>query len=78
LRGHFYVIAEYPSSNWVENLRKDGDVKIRMGGSEFRGRARILLTDTDVELVREVQSLSQQKYGWGDGLVVEIIRSGDS
>jgi deazaflavin-dependent oxidoreductase (nitroreductase family) len=75
LRGRFYVIAEYPTSNWVQNLGKDSDVKVRVSEREFAGRARVLSEETDGELVGEVQSLSRQKYGWGDGLVVEIVPS---
>ena len=73
LRGRFYVIAEYPTSNWVQNLRAHPDVKVRVAGQEFAGRARVLSKEHDEKLVREVQSLSQEKYGWSDGLVVEIV-----
>ena len=73
LRGRFYVIAEYATSNWVENLRAYPEVKVRVGGQEFAGRARILSKEQDRELVGQVQSLSIEKYGWGDGLVVEIL-----
>ena len=73
LRERFYVIAEYPTSNWVGNLRAHPEVKVRVGGEEFAGRARILSKDQDGELVGEVQALSVKKYGWCDGLVVEIL-----
>jgi deazaflavin-dependent oxidoreductase (nitroreductase family) len=73
LRERFYVIAEYPTSNWVGNLRAHPEVKVRVGGEEFAGRARVLSKEGDGELVAEVQSLSVKKYGWGDGLVVEIV-----
>jgi deazaflavin-dependent oxidoreductase (nitroreductase family) len=73
LRGRFYVIAEYPTSNWVENLRADPEVEVRVHEQDFAGHARILSKERDLELVEEVQSLSAKKYGWGDGLVVEIV-----
>ncbi len=72
LRGRFYVIAEYATSNWVQNVREHSEVKVRVGGQEFDGRARVLSTESDAQLVAEVQSLSRKKYGWGDGLVVQI------
>jgi hypothetical protein len=67
------VIAEYPDSNWVENLRADPEVKVRVGGEEFAGCAHVLSKEQDGELVAEVQALSVKKYGWGDGLVAEIL-----
>jgi F420H(2)-dependent quinone reductase len=75
LRGRFYVIAEYLTSNWVANLHAHPEVKVRLGEMEFAGHARLLSKDQDGELVGEVQALSTKKYGWGDGLVVEIAPS---
>jgi deazaflavin-dependent oxidoreductase (nitroreductase family) len=72
LRGRFYVIAEYATSNWVQNVRQHPDVKVRVGGQEFAGRAAILSKEQGAETIAEVQALSQQKYGWSDGRVVEI------
>jgi hypothetical protein len=48
-------------------------VQIRIGEEIFAARARILSEETDFERVRVVQELSRRKYGWGDGLVVELI-----
>lgn len=73
LRGRFYVIAEYPTSNWVKNLRAEPEVNVRVGGTDFAAQARSLSKGQDGGLVGEVQALSVKKYGWGDGLVVEIL-----
>jgi deazaflavin-dependent oxidoreductase (nitroreductase family) len=73
LRGRFYLIAEYPDSNWVGNIRAHADVKVRVAGQEYAGQARILSKEQHGELVGEVQALSHQKYGWSDGLVIEIV-----
>lgn len=70
---HFYVIAEHSSSQWVRNLRADPQVKIRIGGRQFPAKACILSKEAQAALVTEIQSLSERKYGWGDGLVVEIV-----
>jgi deazaflavin-dependent oxidoreductase (nitroreductase family) len=72
LRGRFYVIAEYPTSQWVQNIRVGSAVKVRVADEKFSAQARIL-PETEPDLRAEVQALSQEKYGWGDGLVVEII-----
>ena len=67
---HFYVIAEYPTSNWVQNLVACPEVQVRIAGNSFRARAQII---PESDLSRVIQKLSRDKYGWGDGLVVELM-----
>ena len=69
----FYVIAEYPTSNWVRNLQAHSEVSIRVAQQTLTARARALLPETDAGLIEAVQKLSSSKYGWGDGLVVELV-----
>jgi len=71
--GRFYVIGEYPTSHWVQNLQADSRVQFRVAGKRFTARARILSAETEGELYRSVQEQSRKKYGWGAGLVVELI-----
>jgi deazaflavin-dependent oxidoreductase (nitroreductase family) len=71
--GNFYVVAEYATSNWVVNLRANPAVQVRVAGESFSARARILTQETDPELHKNIQALSTKKYGWGDGLVVELV-----
>jgi deazaflavin-dependent oxidoreductase (nitroreductase family) len=66
----FYVIAEYPTSHWVQNLQADPRVQVRLAGKNFAARAVSLSPET--ELHRAIQEQSRTKYGWGDGLVVEL------
>jgi deazaflavin-dependent oxidoreductase (nitroreductase family) len=74
LGDRFYVMAEYPTSHWVQNLRAHPEVKVRVAGHEFPGTARIV-EHSETELVRHVKALSQEKYGWSDGLIVELLPS---
>jgi deazaflavin-dependent oxidoreductase (nitroreductase family) len=69
----FYVIAEHLTSNWLLNLRAKPEVQVRVGEKAFPARARVLSSERDLELIQTVQELSRKKYGWGDGLVVELI-----
>jgi len=71
--GRFYVIAEYPTSHWLQNLRAHPKAQVRLAGKSFAARARIVSPETEPELHRAVQALSRQKYGWGEGLIVELI-----
>ena len=68
--GRFYLIAEYATSNWIRNLLACPQVEIRVAGNSFRAGARVLSPETD--LARAIQRLSRDKYGWGDGLDVEL------
>ena len=68
---NFYVIAEYPTSNWVQNLIAYPEVHVRVAENRFKARARVIPIETD--LSRAIQQLSRGKYGWGDGLVVELM-----
>jgi deazaflavin-dependent oxidoreductase (nitroreductase family) len=68
----FYVIAEYETSNWVRNVRECADVQVRVAGFSFAGTARIVPAESEPELHEKVRNLSWEKYGWGDGLVVEL------
>lgn len=70
--GCFYVIAEYDTSHWVQNVRTHSEVQVRVGGKNLAARARVLSAETDGDLLRAVQELSRKKYGWGEGTVVEL------
>ena len=43
-----------------------------MGGRTFGARARVVDGATDRDLGTAIRALSEAKYGWGDGLVVEL------
>jgi deazaflavin-dependent oxidoreductase (nitroreductase family) len=73
LNGHYYVIAEYPTSHWVRNLQAHPEVQIRVAGKSLTARACVLSPETDSALIPAVQELSRNKYGWGEGLVVELL-----
>jgi deazaflavin-dependent oxidoreductase (nitroreductase family) len=74
--GRFYILAEHSHrTQWVKNIARNPRVRVRVGtrGSrEFEATARALDPERDAEAWRTAQRLSQQKYGWGDGLPVEI------
>ncbi|HZQ24265.1 MAG TPA: nitroreductase family deazaflavin-dependent oxidoreductase [Terriglobales bacterium] len=76
--GRFYIIAEFQQSQWVQNLRANPDVQIRVGETIWQARARLLSPEKEAELIRSVQELSRTKYGWGDGLVVELVPEGET
>jgi deazaflavin-dependent oxidoreductase (nitroreductase family) len=71
--GRQYVIAEHGErAQWVQNIRADVRVNWRVGERAFRGRARVVDPVAESALVLDVKALSAFKYGWSDGLVVEL------
>ncbi len=45
---------------------------LRVANQTFAARARVVSTEIEADLYRSVQELSRQKYGWGDGTIVEL------
>jgi len=71
--GSFYVIAEHRErAQWVRNIQADPRVRVRVGDRVFDATARSLSEEDEPDLVRTIKGLSDAKYGWSDGLVVEI------
>lgn len=71
--GRYYLVAEHGSkARWVQNLLADPVVRVRVGARRFRGLARVVDQGAERSLVAVIRARSEAKYGWGDGLVVEI------
>ena len=70
--GRYYVIAEFAHSQWVRNLQADPRVLVRLEDGPVRATARMLDPASEPELNSAVQQLSREKYGWGEGIVVEL------
>jgi deazaflavin-dependent oxidoreductase (nitroreductase family) len=73
--GRFYLIAEYPTSQWMRNLQAHPEAQVRIAGENFTIRARIISPETESDLHDAIADLSRQKYGWGEGTIVELIRT---
>jgi deazaflavin-dependent oxidoreductase (nitroreductase family) len=71
--GCLYLLAEhFERAHWVRNIRNEPRVKVRLGGREFSATGRVLDRERDREAWELAQRLGLEKYGWGDGLPVEI------
>jgi F420H(2)-dependent quinone reductase len=68
----FYLIAERESANWVGNIQSQPQVKVRVGDAEFNAIARVVHNDREPQLAATVKALFDAKYGWSDGLIVEL------
>jgi len=72
----FYILAEHGyKAHWVQNILSDPYVHVRVGDEQWHGLARVLDPEQDKESYLKVQELALEKYGWGEGLPVEIRRA---
>jgi deazaflavin-dependent oxidoreductase (nitroreductase family) len=71
--GRYYLVAEHRErAQWVKNLRAEPSVAVRVGRRSFAAHARVVDAKAEPELARAASTLSEKKYGWGNGLVVEL------
>ena len=76
--GRFYVIADHgENANWVRNIQANPRVTVRVGDRRFAGTARIVVDERDPDLAHVAKALSEAKYGWSDGLIVEVTDDAD-
>ena len=71
--GHLYLIAEHRDrAKWVVNIQAERQVRVRVGDRRFDAAARVVRDDGEPDLTSAVKKLFDAKYGWSDGLVVEL------
>ena len=68
-----YLFAETgEAAGWVKNIRHNPKVTVRIGEWQIGATARVLDRHADRKLCDQVAEIANRKYGWGDGLPVEI------
>ena len=73
--GRVYVLAEHGyKAHWVQNILAKPEVRVRVADQEWNGVARVLDPEQDADAYLTVRQLAREKYGWGEGLPVEIRR----
>lgn len=74
--GRYYVLAERGRrAGWVRNILQEPRVTIWLGSPqapEVAARALVLDPAADAGAWMTVRRLAEAKYGWGNGLPVEI------
>jgi deazaflavin-dependent oxidoreductase (nitroreductase family) len=75
LNDKLYILAEhFRDAQWIKNIERNTRVRVRLGAQQFEATARVLDNERDRETWLIAQQLSREKYGWGEGLPVEIVR----
>jgi deazaflavin-dependent oxidoreductase (nitroreductase family) len=78
-QGKYYILAEkFHDAHWVRNIAENPRVHVRVGDRRFEASARALDPRDDADEWQMAQELERAKYGWGDGLPVEITPLQDS
>jgi deazaflavin-dependent oxidoreductase (nitroreductase family) len=68
-----YILAEHlHETQWVKNIKRNPRVRVWLGRSSFEATARVLDYNRDRKAWLAAQCLAREKYGWGDGLPVEL------
>jgi hypothetical protein len=69
----YYVASECKEKvHWVQNIMHNPRIMFTVNSKSFEGTVRIVDKHTDFKLANEVPSLMYTKYGWNDGLIVEL------
>ena len=56
----------------MRNLQAQPQVEVRVGDRQFDATARVVSDDLESALIARVKAGFDAKYGWSDGLVVEL------
>jgi deazaflavin-dependent oxidoreductase (nitroreductase family) len=71
--GRLYILAEHEhKAQWVQNILANPRVHVRIGDRQWDGSARVLDPDQDADAYVNARQLAREKYGWGEGLLVEV------
>jgi hypothetical protein len=71
----YYVISEHHErAHWVQNIIHNPKVSFAVDNNNtFEGSARLVNRDKDPELAAIVSKLMNTKYGWSNGLIVQLV-----
>lgn len=74
---HYIVAETFERAHWVQNIRHNPQISFSVGtradnGHALRGTGRVI--DDGDDLAATVKRLMDDKYGWSNGLVVELVR----
>jgi deazaflavin-dependent oxidoreductase (nitroreductase family) len=71
--GKYYVMSERGrSAHWVKNISHDPKILFRINKLIFNGHAKIIEPLEEAQLAAQVSQLMKAKYGWDQGLIVEL------
>ena len=70
--GNYYIISELgEKADFVQNVKHNRKVQFTVENQTFDGWGR-LVDSKESELCNRIMSLMYSKYGWSEGLIVEL------
>ena len=73
-RERYYILSEHQKhAHWVQNIIHNPRVLFTVNDITFKGTARIVEQDKESKLAAEISKLMSTKYGWKEGLIVELM-----
>ena len=70
----YYIMSERrDNSHWVQNIMHKSIVSFTVNHKTFEGTARIVDQNIESKLSTVVFNLMNAKYGWDEGLIVELL-----
>ena len=71
--GRYYVLSERgENAHWVQNIVHNSAVSFSISDRAYDGEARVVSSDKEPALAAKIAGLMKEKYGWGDGMIVEL------
>jgi deazaflavin-dependent oxidoreductase (nitroreductase family) len=73
----YYILSERgKDTHWVQNILHDPKVSFQVNNQAFDGYGRVIEdAATEKDLIHRISELMDKKYGWNDGLIVELYSS---
>ena len=69
----YYILSEHKkASDWVQNIIVDSNISFKVNNKTYKGYARLVDKNKEPTLANAVSELMFKKYGWNDGLIVEL------
>ena len=73
---NYYILSEHrKKAHWVQNIIHDPKISFQVDKQIFNGYGRIVENVEESDLIHRVSELMDKKYGWSDGLIMELTSS---
>ncbi len=72
----YYVLSEHKKkAHWVQNIIHYPKISFQVDNQIFHGYGRVVEAAVEKDLIHRVSESMDKKYGWNDGLIVELYSS---
>ena len=73
---NYYVLSEHRKKAYgVQNIIHDPKISFQVDKQIFNGYGRVVENAEELDLIHRVSELMDKKYGWSDGLIMELTSS---